>query len=31
MVRVLFDGFKFLVQISKSTLFYFLEYFMETT
>ena len=31
MVRVLFNGFKILAQISLATLFYFLKYFVETT
>ena len=31
MVRVLFNGFKTLVQILLATLFYFFKYFVETT
>ena len=31
MVRVLFNGFKTLVQISLAILFYFFKYFVETT
>ena len=31
MIRVLFNGFKTLVQIPLAILFYFLKYFMETT